>query len=215
MAVRGSLVAGAGLAALALAGAAVYGSGSGLGNFAGPGEGTPCAEAAPVSAGLAPLARGDVAAFEAYATPRPAPVLAFTGPDGAPVDLAGLRGRTLLLNLWATWCAPCKAEMPALDRLQADLGGDAFRVVAINVETRNLDRPAAWLKANGIAALPYYGDPAGRVLPVLQAEAGSPGLPTTLLVDPRGCALGVMKGPADWAGADGRRLIRAALGTGA
>ena len=120
----------------------------------------------------------------------------------------------MLLNLWATWCAPCKAEMPALDRLQAALGGDRFEVVAINVETRNLDRPPAWLKAAGIVALKPYGDPDGRVLPVLQQETGSPGLPTTLLIDGHGCQIGVMKGPADWASEDGRRLIGAALGPG-
>ena len=221
MAVRASLVAGGVLAAAVLAGVAVYGSGSSPGNVAGLrhvaglAAPTPCAEAAPVSARLAPLARGEVAAFEAYPVPRPSPAIAFTGPDGATIDLAALRGRTLLVNLWATWCAPCKAEMPALDRLQADLGGDAFQVVAINVETRNLDKPPAWLKANGIAALSYYGDPAGGVLPVLQTATGSPGLPTTLLVDSRGCALGAMKGPADWVSPDAQRLIRAAIGAGA
>ncbi|WP_232631800.1 TlpA family protein disulfide reductase, partial [Methylobacterium sp. Leaf118] len=170
---------------------------------------------APAAARIAPLARGDVAAFEAAKTPRPAPALAFRGPDGAPTDLEALRGKLLLVNLWATWCAPCKAEMPALDRLERDLGGDGFRVVAINVETRNLDKPAAWLKNADIRHLVSYGDPEGKVLPTLQSALGSTGLPTTALIDARGCLLGVMKGPAEWSSQDGQRLIRAALGTGA
>ncbi|CAO4176078.1 thiol:disulfide interchange protein TlpA [Methylorubrum extorquens] len=202
------LAAGGALAAVLVGGLALYGTGSNLGNLAASG---PCAEAAPVAARLAPLARGDVAAFDASAAPKPAPAVAFKGPDGAPTDLASLRGKLLLVNLWATWCAPCKAEMPALDRLQAELGGDSFQVVAINVETRNLDKPPAWFKANGIAHLTYYGDPEGKVLPVIQSAVGSTGLPTTMLIDAKGCTLGVMKGPAEWSSEDGKRLIRAAL----
>lgn len=203
------LAAGGALAAVLVGGLALYGTGSNLGNLAASG---PCAEAAPVAARLAPLARGDVAAFDASAPPKPAPAVAFKGPDGAPTDLASLRGKLLLVNLWATWCAPCKAEMPALDRLQAELGGDSFQVVAINVETRNLDKPPAWFKANGIAHLTYYGDPEGKVLPVIQSAVGSTGLPTTMLIDAKGCTLGVMKGPAEWSSPDGLALIRAALG---
>ncbi|CAO4134511.1 thiol:disulfide interchange protein TlpA [Methylorubrum extorquens] len=202
------LAAGGALAAVFVGGLALYGTGSNLGNLAASG---PCAEAAPVAARLAPLARGDVAAFDASAPPKPAPSVAFKGPDGASTDLASLRGKLLLVNLWATWCAPCKAEMPALDRLQAELGGDSFQVVAINVETRNLDKPPAWFKANGIAQLTYYGDPEGKVLPVIQSAVGSTGLPTTMLIDAKGCTLGVMKGPAEWSSEDGKRLIRAAL----
>ncbi|TFZ57781.1 TlpA family protein disulfide reductase [Methylorubrum sp. Q1] len=202
------LAAGGALAAVLVGGLALYGTGSNLGNLAASG---PCAQAAPVAARLAPLARGDVAAFDASAPPKPAPAVAFKGPDGAPTDLASLRGKLLLVNLWATWCAPCKAEMPALDRLQAELGGDTFQVVAINVETRNLDKPPAWFKANGIAHLTYYGDPEGKVLPAIQSAVGSTGLPTTMLIDAKGCTLGVMKGPAEWSSEDGKRLIRAAL----
>ncbi|CAO4163613.1 thiol:disulfide interchange protein TlpA [Methylorubrum populi] len=200
------------LAAILVGGLALYGTGPNLGNLVASG---PCAEAAPVAARLAPLAHGDVAAFDASAAPRPAPAVTFRGPDGASTDLTAMGGKLLLVNLWATWCAPCKAEMPALDRLEAELGGEGFRVVAINVETRNLDKPPAWFKANGIAHLAYYGDPEGKVLPAVQSAVGSTGLPTTMLIDGKGCTLGVMKGPAEWSSEDGKTLIRAALGRGA
>ncbi|NEU14223.1 TlpA family protein disulfide reductase [Methylobacterium sp. BTF04] len=209
---RMALAGGAVLVAVLGAGLAVYGTGPTGGNTArGP---LPCAEAAAGVARVAPRARGEVAALQVVETPRPAPVLTFKGPDGADTTLADLRGRVLLVNLWATWCTPCKAEMPALDRLQAEMGGPDFTVVAINVDTRNLDKPPHWLKENGIGRLAYYSDPGGRVLPAIQKDTGSLGLPTTMLVDSRGCTLGVMKGPADWGSADGKNLIAAALGRG-
>jgi len=200
------LAAGAALVTALGVGLAVYGTGRTGGNSG------PCAGAAEAIARLAPQARGAVAALQALETPRPAPALAFKGPDGADTTLAALDGRMRLVNLWATWCGPCKAEMPALDRLQAELGGPDFAVVAINVETRNLDKPPQWLRDNGITHLAYYADPGGRVLPMVQKDTGSQGLPTTMLIDAKGCTLGVMKGPADWSGSDARRLLEAALG---
>ena len=207
---RTTLMAGAGLAALAVLGTALYGSGLLPGNTGGAAQ--PCAGATNALARVDAAAKGEVAGMQAPKQARPAPEIRFKGPDGAETGLSDLKGRLLLVNLWATWCAPCKAEMPALDRLQARLGGPDFTVVAINVDTRNLDAPAAWLKQNGIARLAYYADPGGRVLPAIQKATGSLGLPTTLLVDGRGCTLGVMKGPAEWDSADGIRLIEAALG---
>ena len=203
---KATLAAGIGLVAALAAGLALYGSGTTGGNSA------PCASAATTIARLAPLARGEVAALQVSETPRPAPAFAFRGPDGAETNLAGMTGRLLLVNLWATWCAPCKAEMPALDRLQAAFDDKDFHVVAINLDTRNLEKPPLWLKENAIHTLAYYADPAGRVLPVLQKETGSLGLPTTFLVDGKGCMLGVMKGPADWGSEDAKKLIGTALG---
>lgn len=207
---RAMVAGGAALVALLGGWLAVYGTGSTGGNSADL-SANPCADASATAARIAPLARGEVAAFAVAPRPVPAPALAFKGPDGADATLDGLKALRLV-NLWATWCAPCKAEMPALDRLQGKLGGPDFSVVAINVDTRNLDAPPAWLKQNGIRQLAYYADPAGRVLPALQKATGSLGLPTTLLVDGRGCTLGVMKGPAEWDSPDGVRLIEAALG---
>jgi len=202
---KATLAGGAVLVAVLGAWLAVYGTGSTGRNS------TPCADSAATAARIAPLARGAVAALEVAAMPVAAPALAFQGPDGTGTTLDAVKGLRLV-NLWATWCAPCKAEMPALDRLQARLGGPDFSVVAINVDTRNLDAPPAWLKRNDILQLAYFADPGGRVLPTIQKATGSLGLPTTLLVDGRGCTLGVMKGPAEWDSADGVRLISAALG---
>lgn len=208
---RIALAAGVGVAALGI-GLALYGTRPTGGNA--PAASAPCAASADAARRVDAAARGEVAAMQALVQPKPAPALSFKDRDGAETALAALAGRLLLVNLWATWCAPCKAEMPALDRLQAELGGEAFQVVAINVDTRNLDTPPAWLKAAGIAHLAFYADPGGRVLPAVQRGAESPGLPISLLVDARGCTIGVMKGPAEWAGEDAKRLIRAALGTG-
>jgi hypothetical protein len=102
--------------------------------------------------------------------------------------------------------------MPALDRLQAELGGPDFEVVAINVDTRNLDKPKAWLRENNIRHLAFYADPSGNVLQVLQKSGHVVGLPTTVLVDGSGCEIALMKGPAEWAGPEALALIRAALG---
>lgn len=207
---RTSILAGAGLAALAVLGTALYGSGLLPGNMAGAPQ--PCAGAAQAVARVDASAKGEVAGMQAVTQARPAPEIRFKGPDGAETALSDLKGRLLLVNLWATWCAPCKAEMPALDRLQAELGGPDFTVVAINVDTRNLDKPPEWLKQAGIHALAFYADPGGRVLPAIQRDTQSPGLPTTMLIDPQGCTIGVMKGPAAWSSPDGLGLIRAVLG---
>ncbi|WP_052341186.1 thiol:disulfide interchange protein TlpA [Salinarimonas rosea] len=161
---------------------------------------------------LAPTATGEVAAVSVHATPRLAPEIAFTGPEGEPLTLADFEGRTLLLNLWATWCAPCREEMPALDALQAEYGGEEFEVVAVNVDTRNLDRPRAWLEEHGIDDLAYYAENEGTLMQTLQRSGHVVGLPTTILVDGAGCELAVLKGPAEWASADAFALIRAALG---
>lgn len=176
------------------------------------GNSASCAAAAKSAQAMRPLAKGEVAAVEVARRPQPAPELAFTGPDGQPTTLSAFRGRTVLVNLWATWCAPCLKEMPALDALQAALGGKDFAVVAINIDTRNLDKPKTWLADNGIAALPYYADPQAGVFQVLRAARKIEGMPVSLLVDPEGCELAILQGPADWASADAKALVAAALG---
>jgi len=121
-------------------------------------------------------------------------------------------GRTVLLNLWATWCVPCRKEMPALDALEGKLGGPAFEVVAVNIDTRDPDKPRAWLKEVGVGRLGYYADPSAKVFQDLKTVGRAAGMPTTLLVDPAGCEIGTVAGPAEWASEDAVKLVTAALG---
>jgi thiol-disulfide isomerase/thioredoxin len=209
---RRPLLLGAIVLAVALGGAAALYGTSGAGNRAAETRNAACPLGKAVAERIAPLARGEVAAVAVAQMPKPAPEIAFTSPEGKAMTLADLKGRTVLLNLWATWCAPCRQEMPALDKLQGELGGPDFEVVALNVDTRNLDRPKAWLEEAGVRRLAYYADPQGRVLPILQRSGEVVGLPTTLLIDPEGCEIAVLKGPADWGSQDAARLVRAALG---
>ena len=196
-----------GALAAALVAGALYGTLSGSGNSA-----AECRAAKPVAERLAPLARGEVAAVKVATEPKPLPDLTFNDPEGRPASLAGLKGKTVLLNLWATWCVPCRQEMPALDRLQGELGGPDFEVVAVNIDTRNLDKPKAWLKENGVTRLAYYADPQAKVFQDLRQLGKAVGMPTTLLIDPTGCELAHLSGPAEWASDDALRLVRAALG---
>ena len=170
-----------------------------------------CRASQPVAERLKPLARGEVAAVGVSQAPKPPPAISFAGPDGQAMSLASFKGKTILVNLWATWCVPCREEMPALDRLQAELGGPDFQVVAINVDTRNREKPKAWLQENGIRNLAYHADPEGKLLQVLQKSGHVVGLPTTFVVDASGCEVALLKGPAEWASADALTFMKAAL----
>lgn len=172
-----------------------------------------CAASAALAPEISRLARGEVAAFEVAKIVSPAPDLAFADPDGRRRRLADFSGRTVLLNLWATWCEPCKREMPALDRLQGELGGPGFEVVTVNIDTRDFDKPARWLRDAGIARLASYSDREARIFQDLRRIGETEGLPTTLLVGRDGCKIGRLAGWAEWASPDGIALVRAALGT--
>jgi thiol-disulfide isomerase/thioredoxin len=140
------------------------------------------------------------------------PDLAFHDAAGKPLTLAHWRGRTVLLNLWATWCVPCRKEMPALDALEQRLGSPKFEVVAVNIDTRDADKPKAWLKEVGVEKLGYYADPTARTFQDLKSVGRAFGMPTTLLVDGQGCEIGTIAGPAEWASEDAIKLIKAAVG---
>src|SRR6201987_3006388 len=160
---------------------------------------------------IAPLVRGEVAALAVAQAPFRVPDLAFRDTKGRDVRLADWRGRPVLLNLWATWCVPCRREMPALDALQALLGGADFEVVAVNIDTRDPQKPLTFLKDVAIAHLAYYSDPSARVFEELKTAGKAFGMPTTVIVDPSGCEIGTMAGPAEWASDDGVRLVSAAI----
>ncbi len=143
----------------------------------------------------APLAKGEVAAFRVATEPESLAGLAFTDPEGKPVTLAALQGKTALVNVWATWCVPCRAEMPTLDRLQAEMGGDQFAVVPVNIDLNATERAKAFLDEIGVANLPFYSDPSGKLFQDLKRRGLAIGLPTTILVDGKGCRIGVVGRP--------------------
>ena len=193
----------------ALAGAlAVYFMVGGDGN---PMVSADCAHAVDIAKRLAPLAHGEVAAFQVANPPEKIDELGFKGPDGADLTLASFAGKTVLINLWATWCVPCRREMPTLDRLQAAKGGGTFQVVAVNLDLNNSERARAFLSDTGIENLAFYADPTNSILAKLKKRGLAFGLPTTLLFDAKGCRLGVMTGPAEWDSTDADGLIAAAI----
>jgi thiol-disulfide isomerase/thioredoxin len=170
-----------------------------------------CRPAVALSEKLAPLAHGEVAALTMATTPLKLPDLAFDDGDGKPKKLSDWRGRTVLVNLWATWCVPCRREMPALDGLQAKLGGPDFQVVAVNIDTRDPDKPKSFLKEANLTRLGYFTDPKAKVFQDLKSVGRALGMPTSVLVDGQGCEIGTIAGPADWASDDAVKLISAAV----
>ncbi|MBI3705063.1 MAG: TlpA family protein disulfide reductase [Rhizobiales bacterium] len=206
---RIGLILAGGLAGVAVGLAGVYGIAT-LGSNAGGDKA--CRPAVELAQKLAPLARGEVAAVNVAKSPLKLPALAFQDAQGKPLTLEHWRGRTVLLNLWATWCVPCRKEMPALDALQQRLGGPGFEVVAVNIDTRDLDKPKTWLAEVGVCKLAYYSDPSARTFQDLKAVGRAFGMPTTLLIDGQGCELGSIAGPAEWASDDAIKLIQAAIG---
>ncbi len=171
-----------------------------------------CEPAVNIAKRVAPLAQGEVAALTLAHTPFRVPNIAFKDGEGHERRLADWHGRTVLLNLWATWCVPCRREMPALDKLEGDLGGKDFEVVAVNIDTRDPNKPLAFLKDVGVTHLAYYSDETAKVFQELKLAGKAFGMPTTLLVGRSGCEIGEMAGPAEWASPDGIKLVSAAVG---
>lgn len=196
------------LALAAVAAAAVlYGKGPVPGK---PGECSPASRA--LAAKLAPLATGDIAALNVAKTPMLATPLAFNGPDGGKLTMKDFAGRAIVLNLWATWCVPCRAEMPALDKLQAKAGGSDFEVVAVNVDTARLERAGAFLNEIGVKSLKRYADPTADSFEALRLSGKALGLPTSLLIDKQGCEVGVVAGPMNWDAPEAEAMVKVLAG---
>jgi len=124
---------------------------------------------------------------------------------GGVTTLKRYQGKVVLLNVWATWCPACLYELPSLDKLQAEIGGDNFTVVSVSVDAGGNREALPYLKRLGIRNLPVYLDPAGRTAQALQMHEG---MPWTFIIGHRGKIMGYMKGAADWGSPDGRALIR-------
>lgn len=207
---RRSLVA-AGLAGAVAAVAALYVIAGPNGNIA---SAQSCTAALSAAKSAKPFAKGEVAAFLTASQPLDLKDLTFQGPEGEPMTMADFKDKTVLLNLWATWCAPCRKEMPALDQLQADLGDSTFEVVAVNLDRGGPDKPKAFLDEIGVSSLNYYQDSSNGLLKQLRRVSRATGLPTTILIDPEGCEIGTMYGPAEWASGEAKNLIQSARGKG-
>lgn len=195
-----------------LAGAvAVYVKETGSGNGIVTADAAQCEGVAARQASLNPLMKGQVAAMVAAETPRKLDGLSFKNASGVDQTIDSFAGRTVLLNLWATWCVPCREEMPALNALQAALGSDKFEVVAVNIDTGDDEKPKAFLSETGVDKLGYYRDASMGVFNTMKKQGLAFGLPATLLVDDKGCLLGAMNGPAAWDSPEAKALITAAI----
>jgi thiol-disulfide isomerase/thioredoxin len=158
-----------------------------------------------------PEFKGALGPFVMHPAAAPAPELAFVGGDGKALTLADFKGRVVLLNLWATWCGPCVEEMPALDRLQARLGGPDFTVVALSVDRQGRSLVEPFLAKLGITNLAMYLDTGSAAMRALKIR----GLPTTLLLDRDGREVGRLEGAAAWDSQAAEALIRFHLQPGA
>ncbi|MFO1061828.1 MAG: TlpA disulfide reductase family protein [Dongiaceae bacterium] len=161
------------------------------------------AAADPAVAAGPPLG-GTVSDFTVIDPPRPAPATSFVDRDGGSVSLADFRGKVVLLNLWATWCGPCVEEMPSLDRLEGKLGGADFEVLALAQDQGGRDTVAAFYRRHRIERLALYAD-AGNML---AHKLGIDGLPTTLVLDREGRAVGALVGAVSWDTPEALALLR-------
>jgi thiol-disulfide isomerase/thioredoxin len=156
------------------------------------------------------LAKGSLAAFVVKADRPALPDVVFLTESGQQASINDWRGRVVLLNLWATWCAPCREEMPDLARLQEKLGSPEFEVVAVSVDRKGMEASQSFLIETGATALKLYADKSAHSLDALQAV----GLPATLLIDRQGREIGRILGPAKWSDPEAIQLIEAALAEG-
>ena len=160
--------------------------------------------AASAGAGDAPPLNGAMANFTLAETAKQAPDISFTTADGKRRELSDWRGKVVLLNFWATWCAPCRQEMPALDALQAALGDEKFEVIALSSERKGLAQVKPFFDDIGIQHLTTYLDPTLKSQRAFRVI----GLPTTVLIDRQGMIVGRLAGPAEWNNQDVKALIR-------
>ncbi len=202
-------------AAAALAGfGAVYvmaGGTDNAGNTARVAQSTAAAQVElPTGPGSNPLSVGQMATFVFKKEPETLPDLPFLDKDGKARSLKEWNGKVVLLNLWATWCAPCRKEMPSLDRLQAELGSDTFEVVAVSADKTGVEGAKKFLDQIKVAKLGVYADPTVRIHSGLRAI----GMPATLLLDARGREIGRLVGPAEWDSPEAKTLIKAVIAAG-
>lgn len=168
-------------------------------------------ELTPAQAELQNLATGEITAFRARPSRGPISTVRFKDGTATPRTLEDFRGRVILLNVWATWCAPCRHEMPSLDALQAALGSDDFEVVALALDTRGAQAAQQMLDDLKIKNLKLYIDDTAKASRSLAIT----GMPTTILIGRDGRELGRLEGPAEWNSTAARSLVTHAINAGA
>lgn len=164
-----------------------------------------------VRAELKRLSTGEMSKLAFHSAPRDTPDAGFVTEDGGAATLADFKGAVTVVNLWATWCPPCRKEMPSLDRLHQAVAGDGIRVVAINIERKGVIKARAFYDKIGIAHLAVHADQDNALPPRL----GIIGYPVTLILDPEGREIARMQGDAEWDAPEALTLLRAIAAHGA
>lgn len=159
-----------------------------------------------LSIAFAPVASAQEATktFIMHSAPKPLASISFADEQGQKRSLSEFKGKVVVLNIWATWCVPCREEMPTLDRLQAALGGADFEVMPLSVDRGGLDIVSKFFAEIGVNRLSKYTDTSGQVLRSVNAV----GLPTTLIVDRAGNEVGRVVGPVEWDAPEVVKLLR-------
>jgi thiol-disulfide isomerase/thioredoxin len=153
------------------------------------------------------LATGEMVTFVFRKTPEPIAEFKFEDGAGTVKTLADWKGKVVLLNLWATWCAPCRKEMPALDRLQRELGSNKFEVVALSLDRQGAGPSKKFLDDIKVTNLKLYVESTSKSFAALRTT----GLPTTILINADGLEVGRLTGPAEWDSPDAKRLVQSLL----
>lgn len=160
------------------------------------------------TAALEALREGSMTKLNFHSTPKPvAADVAIERMDASPASLADHKGEVVLLNFWATWCAPCRKEMPALDALQKDLGGDGFNVVTVATGRNSVPAITRFFQENNVENVIAYRDPKQA----LAKQMAVLGLPITILIDRDGNEIARLQGEADWNSESARAIITAFL----
>lgn len=193
--------------ALAVAALGIAG-GFWLSNASGPAA-AECPVQPEAAAALDDAATGLLAAVLPTGTGRSYADLEFIDDTSRPMTLADFSGKALLVNFWATWCVPCREEMPALNLLAAQMDPDKFAVVPINLDlgAEGVEKAQAFMDEENLPNLPLYADPSFAAFERLKANAVAIGLPVTLLLDGNGCELAYLPGPAEWDSPSGVKVI--------
>jgi thiol-disulfide isomerase/thioredoxin len=165
--------------------------------------------AVPALADIGPdLIKGTLARFELAKTPKPLPDFAFVNAEDKPLKLSDYKGKVVLVNFWATWCAPCVKEMPSLDKLQAEMGRDKFIVLPLSLDGPSKPKVAPFYQDKKLTELGIYFDKGRKTMQAVDVNV----LPTSILVDAEGRELGRIEGEADWEKPEAVALMKAAVG---